>query len=44
MQLDACIFIDKVQRIDAERVQYRNLGEGSAILLDIDVCHIMYLN
>ena len=44
MQLDACAFIDKVQRVDAERVQHKNLGEGFATLLGIDVCHVMYLN
>ena len=44
MQLDACIFIDKVQRVDAKKVQHRNLREGFAILLGIDICHIMYLN
>ena len=44
MQLDACAFIDKVQRVDAERVQHKNLGKGSATLLDIDICHVMHLN
>ena len=44
MQLDAYIFTDKVQRVDAEGIQHRNLVEGSAILSDIDACHKMYLN
>ena len=41
MQLDACVFTDKVQRVDAERIQHRNLGEESAILSGIVVCHVV---
>ena len=41
MQLDACVFTDKVQRVDTKKIQHKNLGEGSAILLGIDVCHVM---
>ena len=44
MQLDACIFTDKVQKVDAERIQHKNLREESATLLDIDIYHVMYLN
>ena len=35
MQFDAYVFTDKVQKVDAERVRYKNLREGSAILSDI---------
>ena len=41
MQLDACIFTDKVQRVDAERAQHENLKEGSTTLSGIVVCHVV---
>ena len=42
MQSDACVFIDKVQRVDAKRIQHRNLGEGSAALSGVVVCHKIF--
>ena len=39
MQLDTYIFTDKIQRVDAKRVPYENLREGSSTLSDIVVRH-----
>ena len=35
--MDAYVFTDKVQRVDVERIQHRNLKEGFATFLGTDI-------